>query len=81
MMSVYLLVIGIVEGFFIVCVYNFVKSVLKDVIFIEEKKKRILLLWLKRLLLVMVILCLLGLIDYVIVWGEWDLFELVKNLK
>lgn len=81
MMSVHLLVIGIVEGLFTVCVYNFVKSVSKDAIFIEEKKKRTPLLRLKRLLLVMVILCPLGLIDHATAWGEWDLSELVKNLK
>ncbi|MGC3746423.1 cobalamin biosynthesis protein CbiM, partial [Enterococcus faecalis] len=40
MMSVHLLVIGIVEGLLTVCVYNFVKSLSKDPIFIEEKKKR-----------------------------------------
>ncbi|EKE4901332.1 cobalt transporter CbiM [Enterococcus faecalis] len=81
MMSVHLLVIGIVEGLFTVCVYNFVKSVSKDAIFIEEKKKRTPLLRLKRLLLVMVILCPLGLSDHATAWGEWDLSELVKNLK
>ena len=81
MMSFHLLVIGIVEGLFTVCVYNFVKSVSKDAIFIEEKKKRTPLLRLKRLLLVMVILCPLGLIDHATAWGEWDLSELVKNLK
>ncbi|MGC3203753.1 energy-coupling factor ABC transporter permease, partial [Enterococcus faecalis] len=48
MMSVHLLVIGIVEGLFTVCVYNLVKSVSKVAILIAEKKKRTPLLRLKR---------------------------------